>query len=310
MKWESYGLIFKTADYGIDFAKSPQAIVLKDCIRIYFSACRQDNSKLISYVCFVDFDKSFTRILRFSDAVLPAGKLGCFDEHGIFPFSPVQVGDRIYAYTTGWSRRSSVSVETGIGLAISKDQGETFSKQGDGPVLTASLHEPFLVADGYVKKVGGFFYMWYIYGTDWKVFEPDKEPDRVYKIGCATSGDGVQWEKGGRQIVPDLIEDESQALPSILSCKNQHHMIFCYRNSYDFRTNPERSYRLGYAYSNDLENWVRKDSELGFVLSKDGFDNEMQCYPCWVSVGEKNYLLYNGNRFGKAGFGLAELKEM
>ncbi len=57
-------------------------------------------------------------------------------------------GDAVYGYTCGWSRRVSVSVDTAIGLAISRDEGLTFQRIGDGPVLAASLHEPFLVGDG------------------------------------------------------------------------------------------------------------------------------------------------------------------
>ena len=37
-----------------------------------------------------------------------------------------------------------------VGFAISHDQGVTFEKLGNGPVLTATLHEPFLVCDAFV----------------------------------------------------------------------------------------------------------------------------------------------------------------
>ena len=50
--------------------------------------------------------------------------------------------NKIYAYLSGWSRRVSVSVETGIGLAMSYDDGKTFKRLGNGPVLTSSLSEP------------------------------------------------------------------------------------------------------------------------------------------------------------------------
>ena len=73
-------------------------------------------------------------MLRVSDEpVIELGKLGCFDEHGIFPMNVLRHDGRIYGYTSGWTRRVSVSVDTGIGLAFSPDDGWTFQRIGDGP---------------------------------------------------------------------------------------------------------------------------------------------------------------------------------
>ncbi len=85
-------------------------------------------------------------------------------------------------------------------------------------------------------------------------------------------------------------------------------MFFCYRQSYDFRKNRGRSYRIGYAYSNDLINWVRNDSKAGIDVSSEGFDNEMIAYPHIFELNKKLYMLYLGNQVGRYGFGLAELE--
>ncbi len=116
----------------MEYAKSPQAVVFEEFIRIYFSACKKDGDKLISYVCFADFSKDFKKTIRVLKQILPDGNPGCFDEHGIFPFSPMEYEGRIYGYTSGWSRRRSVSVDTGIGLAGSDDGGESFVRVGEG----------------------------------------------------------------------------------------------------------------------------------------------------------------------------------
>ncbi len=152
---------------------------------------------------FEDMEKT----IRVSDhTVIPLGGLGCFDEHGIFPMNILRHGNDVYGYTTGWSRRISVSVETAIGLAISRDDGLTFQRVGEGPVLAASLLEPCLVCDGFVNIVGDMFHMWYIFGTGWKKVALDAPPDRTYRIGHAVSGDGVEWIKQeGRQIIADRL---------------------------------------------------------------------------------------------------------
>ena len=308
MIWKKYGQIFVPQEYGIEYAKSPQALVFEDFVRVYFSACKKDGNKLISYVCSADFSKDFSEVQKISRQIIADGNLGCFDEHGIFPFSPIRYEDKIWAYTSGWSRRVSVSVETGIGLAVSEDNGESFRRMGEGPVLTSSLKEPFLVIDGFVRKYDDQFYMWYIFGQDWKRFEADRDPELIYKIGYAVSGNGIEWERNGTPIIEDVIPDESQALPCVIFYQNQYHMFFCYRYSNDFRENGERSYRIGYAYSENLQSWTRCDEKLNFTISKDGWDSQMQCYPNVFEMDNEIYMLYNGNAFGKYGFGLAKLE--
>jgi hypothetical protein len=84
-------------------------------------------------------------------------------------------------------------------------------------------------------------------------------------------------------------------------------MYFCYRQATDFRVNRNRGYRIGYAYSHDLRNWTRDDAEGGIEVSESGWDSDMLCYPHVFRCEGSVYLLYNGNEFGRYGFGLAAL---
>jgi len=317
MKWKKLGKIFDPTQYElpnacVQFAQSPQALLFDDFVRIYFSTRAQDkNGKYLSHIAFVDMRKNLRDIINVSDKeIIPLGKLGCFDEHGIFPMNVMRHGDVVYGYTCGWNRRVSVSVDTAIGLAFSYDDGLTFQRVGDGPILAASLHEPCLVGDGYVKVIGDIFHMWYIFGTGWKKYALDTPPDRIYKIGHAVSKDGVKWEKEeARQIISDSLgADESQALPSVIKIAGRYHMFFCYRQSFDFRTNKGRGYRIGHAWSNDLSTWIRDDDNLRLDGDSCGWDSDMQCYPHVFECDGKVYLLYNGNEFGRYGFGLAILE--
>src|SRR6185369_12205885 len=97
----------------------------------------------------------------------PLGKLGCYDEHGIFPLNVLRDGPKILGYIGGWSRRVSVSVDGAIGLAVSTDGGETFTRTGDGPILAASIQEPFLIGDPFVAKFNDEYHIWYIHGLKW-----------------------------------------------------------------------------------------------------------------------------------------------
>jgi hypothetical protein len=318
MRWRKLGKVFDPTEVVLpdgceEFAQAPQALVFPDFVRVYFSTRSRESGtgKVLSHVAFVELDKSLETVRRVSEhSVIPLGDLGCFDEHGIFPMSVVRHADLVYGYTCGWSRRVSVSVETAIGLAISRDDGVTFERVGTGPVLTASLHEPFLVGDGFVRVIGSTFHMWYIFGTAWKQSGPSGSPERTYKIGHATSADGVSWvNEGGRQIVSDRIgRDESQALPSVIQIGGLHHMFFCYRASVDFRTNPSRGYRIGHAVSDDLINWVREDQDPSLIGGPGEWDLQMQCYPSVFESDGNVFMLYNGNEFGRFGFGAAVLE--
>jgi len=316
MKWKKLGKIFdptkhKLSNNCFEFAQSPQVLVFDDFTRIYFSTREKDKTgKYLSHISFVDMDKDFKMIINIStDTVIELGGLGCFDEHGIFPFNVMRAKDKIYGYIGGWSRRTSVSVETSIGLATSNDNGLTFKRIGEGPVLTSSLNEPFLVGDPFVCIYENVYHMWYIYGTKWKKYPEDDTPARIYKIGHATSDDGISWGKESKQLISDKLNpEECQALPSVVKFDNKYHMVFCYRQATRFRKDRDRGYRIGYAFSDDLVNWIRDDDNVGIAVSEDGWDSDMMCYPHIFQCEDKVYMLYNGNEFGRFGFGLAVLE--
>lgn len=317
MRWERLGKIFDPTKFNMqngcsEFAQSPQTIVFNDFVRIYFSTRKRDeNGEYISLIAFIDMNHELTEIINFSKKeVIGLGSLGTFDEHGIFPIHPFRDGETIYAFTNGWSRRKSVPVETSIGLAKSENNGETFVRLGNGPILTSSLHEPFLVGDGFVLKVDSMYYMWYIYANKWLEKTEHEPVARIYKITYATSTDLTNWKRNSCPIIPDILnENECQALPTVLKIGDTFHMYFCFREATDFRTNPSRSYKIGYAYSKDLKSWIR-DDKLGGVMvasEKNEWDSEMQCYPHLFEIKNQVYLLINGNEFGKNGFGLMKL---
>ena len=280
MRWSKLGRIFDPTDHVlpnrcVEFAQSPQTLVLEDRVRVYFSTRERDSvGKYLSHVAFVDFERDMHRIIGVStDTVIELGGLGCFDEHGIFPINVLKDGNRVLAYTTGWNRKVSVSVDASIGLAISHDNGLTFQRYGTGPLLSATLHEPFLVADAFVALYGDLYHMWYIYGTKWNKFTETEPPDRVYKIAHATSRDAIEWKRDGRQIISDRLDaDECQALPTVIERSGEYHMYFCYRRAHGFRTQSSNAYRIGYARSADLVEWVRDDEDAGIDVSEEGWD--------------------------------------
>lgn len=315
LRWEKLGKIFDPRDHKLNhdnhsYAQAPQTLVFNDFVRVFFSIRTVDStSKFLSHICYVDFTKDFKNILKIADReVIGLGRLGCYDEHGIFPLNILAHGDRILGFIGGWSRRRSVMIDGSIGLSISADNGATFTRIGDGPIMAPTLVEPFLVADPCVRFYNDKFHMWYIFGRNWITSPASLSPERVYKIAYAHSTDGINWTREGRFIIPDtLSQDECQALPTVLQFGGKTHMFFCYRHATNFRSDPTRAYKLGYAFSEDLATWHRADTSADFVGNVDTWDSDMMCYPHLFSVDDNVFLLYNGNEFGKHGFGLARL---
>jgi predicted GH43/DUF377 family glycosyl hydrolase len=266
--------------------------------------------KYLSHIAFVDMDRSLRNILNVSqDPVIRLGNPGTFDEHGIFPLNVLADSGKVFGYIGGWNRRVSVSVDGAIGLALSEDGGVTFIRVGEGPILAASVTEPFLIGDPFVLRIDDTFHMWYIFGTRWIKDSGSGLAERVYKIGHAVSVDNRNFERTGVQIVQSKKgENECQALPTVLIDNGVLHMIFCYREAFGFRSDTDKGYHLGYASSVDGRSWKRDDDHLRLETDPGAWDSDMQCYPHLFRVQDRVYLLYNGNNFGRHGFGLAELQ--
>jgi hypothetical protein len=313
--WIKRGQIFDpTAMTGIDwmqaFAQAPATLIFDSFVRVYFS-CRPKPDGAGQYVsrsAFVDLNRTnlFERVGMAAEPILPLGDLGAFDEFGTYPTSVIRDGDTIRAYYGGWTRCASVPFDVAIGYATSRDGGVTFRKAGRGPVLSADLHEPFVISGPKIRRFDDRWYLWYIAGTKW--LSSPALPEPVYRIRMATSSDGLHWERLHRELIPARLEaDECQASPDVIFANGKYHMFFCYRYSLGYRGR-ERGYRIGYASSTDLTTWVRDDSKAGIDVSDQGWDSEMISYPHVFELDGKTLMFYLGNQVGRHGFGLAELE--
>jgi hypothetical protein len=314
-KWKKLGLAFSPQDssgfpWMKEFAQAPASLLYDNFVRMYFS-CRpaaDNRGQYVSYSAFVDLDRANPlRVLRVSTTpIMKLGDLGTFDEFGTYPVSVTRNGSEIWAYYGGWTRCESVPFNVAIGLAISRDGGDSFERLGGGPVISYSVDEPFVISGPKVRRYEESWLLWYIAGRKWKMVNGRAEP--VYKIRMARSADGINWEKEGRDLIQSRIEpDEAQASPDVIYANGKYHMFFSYRFSEGFRTS-ERGYRIGYASSENLRDWVRDDGKAGIGVSDTGWDSEMVCYPHVFELDGKTYMAYLGNEVGRYGFGLALLE--
>ena len=306
--WEKQGLIFKAAEQHPmirSHAQIPTVLVMKDKLRIFYSTRSQPGQSLTT---FIDVDTNNPKnILYIHDQpIIPLGEPGTFDEHGVMPSDVHYINNQVFLYYSGWSKRCSVPYNNLTGLAISDDDGLSFTKIGRGPILSNNIEEPFSATSPCVIHDGKQFRMFYCSGTDWHKIGDKFE--HVYDIKQATSDDGIHWQQDGKPVIPQSDRFEALTRPSVFRKNNLYHMFYCFRGSKDFRNGLD-SYKIGYAYSHDLESWIREDKNAGIELSAgDDWDSKMLSYPYIVQTENDLFMFYNGNGFGQSGLGYAILR--
>ena len=306
--WEKKGLLFKpTGQFGWmnSHAQVPTVLHIEKegIVRIYFSTRPH---KTLSLTTYVDFDENnFSKQIHLNPKpILELGDPGAFDEHGIMPSSIIEYKGTLFFYYSGWSRGKSLPYSNLTGLAFSDDFGKTFKKFSNEPILHKTATEPYSATSPHVFLHNNTWFMIYCSGTQW--IKINNKLEHTYDLKIAYSDDGINWEQSGKIVIPQSDKKEAITKPTLLYLDNIFHLLFCYRSSDDFRGG-KGSYRLGYASSKDLVTWDRKDYISGLSVSSIGWDSEMIAYPS-ISLIKNMYLLfYNGNHFGKEGFGTAEL---
>lgn len=313
-KWNKKGKIFTPngrSEWMFSNAQNPCSYDFGDYLRVYF-VTREDydaNGMTRAHGGWVDLDKNdLTKVLRVSEKpTIELGGIGEFDEFGTMPCSIIKVDNEYYFYYAGWTRAYSTPYNWAVGLAKSTD-AETFKKIGKGgPIIGSTMDEPYLQACPSVYRFGeNEWHMFYISGQRW--LRGERKMESQYLLVHATSSDGINWNRNPKPIIEPKVEYECQTSANVININERFHMFFCYRYGLDFRNTEGRGYAMGYAYSDDLYNWIRDDSQVGIELSKDGWDSKMLSYPHITKIDDKYVMFYCGNDFGKEGFGYAELE--
>jgi hypothetical protein len=310
MRWVKKGIIF-VPDGSNPNMMSHAAIPFADVscsgtIRIYFSS-RNIKGQSLPFCLEVNPD-NLKEIISFNENPLfSLGELGTFDDNGIMPSCVVDFAGRKYLYYIGWNPQVTVSYRLSIGLAISDDTGTNFTKLSKGPVCDRSINEPYFNTAPYVIVENKKWRMWYISCTEWMIINNYPEPK--YHIKYAESPDGINWDKNG--IICVDYDDFTEAIgrPCVNKENDTYKMWYSYRSIKNYRTSRDSGYRIGYAESPDGIKWERKDHLAGIEKSQEGWDSEMIEYCHVLNINGEKHMFYNGNGFGKTGFGYAVLEK-
>jgi predicted GH43/DUF377 family glycosyl hydrolase len=240
-----------------------------------------------------------TRILAVSDRpALDVGQAGTFDEHGVTPLSIVRLrDDRLRLYYAGWQRGVGVRYFLFTGVAESSDEGASFLRVSQAPVLDRSDRELHVRTGGLVLPQGGAWEMWYAGGSGWHGSDLESRPR--YELRHVRSRDGIEWPRTGVICLEPREDELGFGRPCILRRDGLLHMWYGRRSL-------TGEYELGYATSSDGLNWQRRDDEAHLERGASGtWDSQMVGLSSLLETPDAMYLFYNGNGYGATGFGVA-----
>ena len=284
-------------------AQLPTPLVLSENeVRVFFAS---RNDKQRSHIAFVDLHFSRDGLdFEVTDLslkpVLKPGPVGHFDEHGVFPSCVIEDAGKYYMYYIGWNQGVEAPLfYASIGLAVSGD-GLSFIPVSNAPMLARSDFDPCLVTSPHVYREGKLWRMSYVSGVGWSRNETGYLQSN-YHIKLAEGTSPTEWKREGKVAI-DFKEGETNiARPSVIG-----NIQSGYRMWYSYVLSSVGKYRIGYAESKDGDNWCRKDELAGIGLDEQQCQ-EMICYPATFYLCGRLYMLFNGDGFGKRGFGVAVL---
>jgi len=149
-----------------------------------------------------------------------------------------------------------------------------------------------------LENEDGGFSMWYGSTVTWDA----GNGEMLHVINYASSADGHHWDREGLAVPYELGTAQAFSRPTV-----SHDVQDRYKMWFSYRSGTGEKYRIGYAVSEEGRVWDLALKTAGIDVSDKGWDSEMVEYPFVFDHKGQCYMLYNGNGFGKTGFGLAIL---
>lgn len=279
-------------------AANPLPIHIGDNVfRIFFCARDAQNR---SSVGAVDVDIITREIVHeHAEPFFEFGPTGSFYEAGVSIGNCYEANGRRYMLFMGWQAPAGGHWRGDIGrLVVGSDL--TLQLDATTPLLGSDETDPLSLAYPWVMKMPkGGYRMWYPSVVSWEA----GNGEMLAVIKGAHSLNGEHWIREGIAVPYALGQAQAFSRPTVLASDTGYEMWF------SFRSGTGQSYRIGYATSPDAEVWTLALPEAGIDVSESGWDSEMIEYPFVFEHAGQRYMLYNGNGYGKSGFGIARWLE-
>ncbi|WP_221307109.1 hypothetical protein [Paraburkholderia atlantica] len=303
LRWEKQRMIFCPPETGghpklRSHAANPLPLQLDgDVYRIFYSGRDEQNR---SSVGAVDVDIVRREIVAtHREPFLIHGPAGSFYAAGVSIGNCYVANGIRYMLFMGWQNPEGGHWRGDIGRVpvtddLMLDESRVEMLMGSDACDPVSLSYPWVM-----DAEGGGLQMWYGSTVTWNA----GNGEMLHVFNYATSDDGDQWVRHGQVVPHQLGAAQAFSRPTVcLHPQGGYEMWFSYRSG------SGTLYQIGYAKSADGKNWVLALDEVGIEPSPQGWDANMIEYPYVFDHKNERYMLYNGDRFGATGFGLAILR--
>jgi hypothetical protein len=302
--WKKKGLLFSPNISGFTHGSHPCIIHVRDDVFVVAFTCRDSSQRSHIFLSYAEVSNGRVILKDDPKLALYPGEQGYFDCDGVISGCFIKHNSNYYLYYVGWQNLPDGLWLCDTGRAILDIDGFMLRKEFPGPVLGRDKSNPlFAAATAFYITEDGQWHTWYNSGIRWE--KTSQGWHHYYGIHHARSSNGIDWICDPELCIPFADEYEyAFGRPTVVYWDNLFHMWFAHRATKDIST-----YRIGFALSADGLKWYRDDSRAGIDVSETGWDSEMICYPCVFQHKSDTYMLYNGNGYGKTGFGLAILEQ-
>ena len=301
MKWDKKGLIFHASefDWSSHSALQPTPLQMHDRLRVFVGTrCEKGMSR----IAFVDLDLNDpTLVLGVSEGpILDVGAIGCFDEAGVVPSAVLYKGSTIYLFYAGYQLGINYRFSVLGGLAVSDDNGQSFRRIMKNPIFERNDSELLFRVPHSVLLDDNTWKIWYGAGSTFEKQHNKTVP--LYDIRYLETDKIENFSRAGSTVLKTENAEYRLGRPYIFSKNADEHFLFYGYSTHDI------PYQLGFAKSTDMINWQRCDHDIGLNDSPMEWEKQMRAYPAVIQINGRVMMLYNGNEYGREGFGLAELE--
>lgn len=295
-RWKKLGQLYDAPPLHpklVSHAANPLAVFLQgDNYRIYFSGRDAENRSSVGYA---DIDMGAHAVTYVHpEPVFQHGPEGSFYSHGVSIGNCYEAGGRRYMLFMGWHTPPGEHWRGEIGRLLLENGRLVLDPQA--PLMGINAEDKVSLSYPWVLNVNGRYRMWYGSTLRWDA----GNGEILHVLNAAESADGHGWVRKGLAVPYALGVAQAFSRPTVAVDEDGWHMWFSYRSGM-----PGAAYRIGYAQSVDGNTWVLRLAESGIDVSAKGWDSEMIGYPFVFTHKGQRYMLYNGNGFGRTGFGLA-----
>ena len=157
-----------------------------------------------------------------------------------------------------------------------------------------------------VRRAPDGYRMLYVGGTSWQAVNGALDP--FYEIRASRSADGLVWDQHTRTAVALEPPWAGLARPWLSETGRSSELWFSRRGE-AYRAAGDGAYRLLSIEANEHGALSGPAAPLRFdnPPGPGDFDSWMQAYSCVLPYGDDLVMFYNGDDFGRAGFGWARL---